>query len=599
MKLALKWLNWVTEPLHLISLTLTAVPIFILLIFVRLHGENIIWGDELTLLDILVAIKQGTFLQDLPEYLLKARQGHPLLPTLIRTSFLIWLFDYNVLIGLALNILTAFVIFLLIVLLFRESAGKLTVFVLPVFSALVFAVHQDHNWLINFFGFWFTTTAFFLGALWVLAVRPVGWRSLSLAAVLTIGGTLTTTSHIVAWVLLIFVLVVRGYRNLRLYVAWIGIAAVAIFIARLLPTGSQLLTVATVTSRLGQFAVFETQFTLMYLGGILVSRFYLGTLDSIYLLAMIVGGIGVAGLLFNAVYLWRVEDDKKTVVIWLVVALYAALTGAGIGLGRVDWINLDKGWSTIISIRPFIAWYATVGLQFWVAYVALASLVIWKATSSTPQQFVRRGVALVNAVIFGVFATLFIIQNQRIEATSFLSDDPASRISGTPIDKQCLLDFTYYLDETCTGEWLYSTHILAGYKVNIFAHLSPISVIPPEAQGFPLLIETESEWHSAHIRDWWLAGTDLTQVLFVMPTEGVSPKIPYPIQNKLVDIAGEQRADLTQFLQGHEIVWLLKYGEAASNGDYLELILIELGYHAEQQVNDTLRHLTSVKFVLD
>jgi len=538
--------TWLLNPVNFLFILLGFVPLFLLAIFIFIHKENIMWADEYRALDMVLAIRNGTFNIG---YLFRLYWPHYSVFTFLLIALLVFATDYNIVVGLVINVILAASSCALIISLFRRNQSEITVYMLPAFSMLIFSPHQDINWLGVYVGMPFFVLLFFLLGLRILTSHSDSWPALVAAAACSLCATFSQGAGLLSWPLFGAILYFRGYRKWSHHLFWIASAAISLAIVLLDPNSSLF------TNR--SWSLLDiVRFVPMYLGAVFVSRFILGSYMSLYDASLLVGLGGVILLLVDVAYLWWKEKDRGVCTTWL------PLAGFGVGAGvLIAFKCLSPG--EPFSNRPFISWYSTIANTFWVALVALGAIVVWRISRADMGSWWRRLLMFGNIGVGVVLFTLFLIQNQRVEATSYVSSNNLNGdtwIAGTPITDECAVDYVFTLDGACTAEYIEGVNRMAAYRLNVFAYTSPISILPDGyPNGEPILVETDSEWSAIHIRDWSLAGADENDVIFVFPgdpTEAID--IPNPLDNAIRGYAAADTEQLNDLLDEAETFWYIR-----------------------------------------
>lgn len=168
--------GWLQHPANLLSAFTSAILIGVLLVYILRYGENIVWSDAIRIIPMAVAIKTGQFrLSDLFVNIGGQYNVFPYLTSAIAIATTGWNIGFEI----AINVLIVGVTFALVIALVRRTAPGIALVVAPAAAALLFSVHQDHNWLYAFFGHWFYSNLFFVAAVWLLtSPERTHWRLL-------------------------------------------------------------------------------------------------------------------------------------------------------------------------------------------------------------------------------------------------------------------------------------------------------------------------------------------------------------------------------------------------------------------------------------
>lgn len=534
--------QWMLNPTRFTLIALSFVPLALLVVWVFVHKQNIAWADELRSLNVALAVEHHR----VPIKEIFTPWGlHYNVFSFLVIALLVVTTRWNVLLEPILTILLAGINLFLLMGLFKRLKPQAVLFILPVFSLLIFSVHQEINWLGIYFGHWYFAILFFLLAVWAITLYPGSWRGLIAAAVLCLFATYSSGNGFSSFLIIGGLLYFRGYRRWPYFLFWavISIAAIALFLSGIGFLGGS----SSGGGALGHAISLETiRYMLIYLGAVFANRFYLGTyrFEPLYNLCMFIGIVGVLCLIANVGYLLLVKKDREAAITWLPVAAFGLLPGLMVGAAR------QQPW----YFNPLFSWYATLAIQFWIAVYALAFMTIWDVREAqSPGKWLGYG----NILLLVGLLTLFIIQNQRVDWTSLISGQPATALIGTPITDDCAVKYVFTLDGDCLAEYQSSTDKLAAYKLNIFAHTQPISILPAGYQPDDrVIVETDSAWESVHIRDWSLSGVNEQNVMFVFPgDQDEAADIPHPLLNTISPLDDSQLQTLNQFISSSDTAW--------------------------------------------
>jgi len=537
-------IQWLLDPARFTLIVLSLVPLFLLAVFVYVHKQNIAWADELRSLNVVLAVEH----KRVPLKEIFTPWGlHYNVFSFLLIALLVLTTRWNILLEPVLTILLAGIILLLLLGLFKRVKPQAVLFILPVFSMLIFSVQQEINWLGIYFGHWYFVILFFLLAISAITLYPGSWRGLLAAAVFCLFATYSSGNGFSSFLIIGALMVFRGYRRWSHFIFWVVVSVISIglFLSGIGMLGGN----SSGTESLSHILSLDTiRFMLIYLGAVFANRFYLGTyrFEPLYNLCMLIGIVGVLNLVVNAIYLFIANKDREAYITWLPIAAFGILPGLMLGAAR------QQPWYS----HPLFSWYATLAIQFWIAVIALAFITIWdiKETGSS-----SKWLGYSNILMLVGLLTLFIIQNQRVESTSLISGQPATALIGTPITDDCAVKYVFTLDGDCLAEYKSSTDILAAYKLNIFAHTTSISILPAEYRSNDrIVVETDSAWESVHIRDWSLHGINGRNVVFVFPDGlGESVDIPNPLVNTISPSDSIQLHRLKQFVEAADVFWYI------------------------------------------
>jgi hypothetical protein len=540
--------RWLLVPQHFLFICLGLIPLAFVVIFIRIHGENIAYFDEFRLMGMVLSIKKGTF--DLHRFYqaLQVSDHYALFNTL-KTVILVVTTDWNLVVGMYVSVALTIFSLVFCVLSLKADRPELALYVLPAFSMLLFSIHQDVNWLLSYSGHFYFGIFFITAALWVLGTGQPGWKRLVAGITLTFMGTFTVGSNVIAWPLLGVALWQFGYRRRAYLVAWVVVAIAALalywFGVPHHSTGSLLENALHVRRLLGAFG-----YSFMYLGAFLVSRFTLYSTTQLYWLSALVGILGMLLLVVDVVLLLTVEKDRRAVFRWLVLAGYGWGSGMLIGLSRLAWPE-GASYPDVLSNHPFLAWYATLESVFWVALVGLSAIVVWRLAHRARQPIALKLLNLGIIAALMAFFMLFVIQNQRVVATSYANPNVPDQPFTTQPDIKCVRELVFILDDSCLPAWQTYIHQLAAYRLNEYAHLEPVRILPDSyRQGQLVVVEVSRPWYSVEARDWLLAGVDEDDEVFIFPSDPAEESdIPTPVSHAVDARSGSALAALVDRLK--------------------------------------------------
>ena len=251
----------------------------------------------------------------------------------------------------------------------RPSAPALRPWVFLSGSLMTFSMVTWENWL------WGWQVQVFMSALaatvvaWALATYGPRWPGPPLALAAAIGGALSFASGLVLLAVVPIVLALdprntSRRRGAALLTAAAGVAFVAIYLAGfhypathpgLLPALGRPLGVVT--------------YALAYLGSPFAVGFRLLTLADatpVIALSAVWGALGLAVVAGGAAWTWRRHSaDRAALVPWLALTLFATLSAAMTGFGRLG-LSIDSA----LSSR-----YTTIAALFWVSVTAVTALI--------------------------------------------------------------------------------------------------------------------------------------------------------------------------------------------------------------------------------
>jgi hypothetical protein len=362
------WRRWGAA----IALTAAAVPPALVARMVARDGLNVPFLDDWHVLPLLEKAQAGTL--RLGDFWAQHNEHRPVLARLLLLGLarltgwdLRWELGANVAMALAtLGVLAA-----LIKQTLQPIAPRITPWIILVTSILTFSLVQWQNWL------WGWQVQIFMNALaacvtvWALArFGSRGPRPL-LALAAAIAGALSFGSGLTLLALVPFGLALDerahemsgSWRGVGI-TAFVGVALGAVYLVGLEhpPTHPS---VFVAFSEPWAFA----QFVLAYLGAPLGSGWYLVTRDRdvVVLINALWGAAGVAVMIGAGAWLhssW--PASRETLRPWFLLALYAILSAAMTGLGR-----LGSGLDQALASR-----YTTISTLFWVSVSVVSAMAL-------------------------------------------------------------------------------------------------------------------------------------------------------------------------------------------------------------------------------
>ena len=352
-----------------------AIPIAVVAVDIAVNAESVpYWDDWISTLDLAIKSADGTItFGDLTRQYNDSRTFFTNLLTVANTRLSQWDLRVEMGFGLALMVVSM----VLLTSMYRRLHPEDGTFVVLPFSLVLFSLTQRFRYLHALSTQYSFLIFFLVAALWALTRFPPGWLPLLLASLACGGATFSYGNGFLTWFVLLPVLWMIGYRDLRYMIAW---AASATLFLGLFFWGYRL---RTETGAWIFDPWFHFRFLLAFLGNPLTGRGGL-VLDTA------VGAAGFVCLTANAVYLLRRGRPLRELAPWLALAAFVVVSATLAAVARGTRFGLGGA---------AVSRYTTLGSLFWVGYVALAVQV----ARSTWQQFVaghgRPAAALVNALV--------------------------------------------------------------------------------------------------------------------------------------------------------------------------------------------------------
>ncbi len=375
----------------LLPLVLACFPPALIAATVARYGRNVPFGDEFDLLPALSETFEGHFRFDL---LWGQHNEHrPFLPWLIMLG-LARISDWDIRYELAANMVVALGLLAVLILLIRQTveplAPSLKPWLILAASLTTFSLAQWENWLAGF-----QLTIFMnalAAALTVLALVRWGvrWPALVIALLGAIGGALSFASGLFLLVLVPVWFLLRSRRHeglaSRLSLAVAVVVPASVIALYFVDFYYPILPVSRPLS--------YGSYVLTYIGGAL--SFY-GSKT----IAQWWGATGIAAFTGCGIWLWtRSAAHRQALLPWLLLALYAILSGSMTGVGRAG-----LGVSQALSSR-----YVTISSLFWVSVIVVVALAIGRflkdeavsRTAGLAVVAVTTSIATLGAVSYGV-----------------------------------------------------------------------------------------------------------------------------------------------------------------------------------------------------
>lgn len=470
-------------PAMLLSLTLTLVPLLVLVAFIFIYSHNLLDGDDLRMLPVVESVSIG---EPIWRHLFVIYAGHIHVPTQLEFALLARFFNLNIKLGLWINLVVNIGIFVLLLLLTKRRD---IVFAAPLLSVLFFSVTQDLQWVNAYTGHWAFTALFVVLSIWLVQLqKPVAfWFSL-LTGVLA---TYSMGNGFLVWVA-VLPAVWAYHRGHRLKLALWAVTAI-------LSTGLYffLLFSSPSDSAYGP-PVRIVLFWLTALGSPFLSRLNAGTYLNLFWAARLIGLVGLAVFTVNAVVVWR-KVKSFPLSEWLGLAVFALLSLGAIATTRSGIAQWES--------RAFLSWYQVLSLMFWCIVVVMGYIAFREAPS-------YKGLHLVNSSLLTVLLFLFVLQNARIAETGYLTDRPDNPW-GQPDTEQCAEETIYRLSDC--SETPDVMLFQASYGYGVFHRLESRSEIG--SPDVPVIVDVAYEWQAVALRDWILADAALSDVVVEQTTD--------------------------------------------------------------------------------
>ena len=555
------FLRWLGQPAHLMALLFSLIPIYFAFSYIASYSRNVPVADQWHYSsDVAVAAQDGELSLAL---LTEKYNDHRVFWTNVATAINASLTGWDLRVEIYLNLVLALGYFGLLLAMFHRQQARAFVAGLVPLAAIVFSLNQQPNWIAGHHTGWHFVLLFYFAALWTLQRGPVGWRSLSVAAVLGVAANFSIGSGVLIWFLTPVVMWMLGYRHPLHYVFWMGVAAVSLGVYTGwgdAPTEAG----GADTQSFGLDSVgLDDPF-----GMILYALAMLGNAVSFFELssARMIGLLGLIVFALNVFYLWGPERNWRRVAVWLGIAGYGVGAAAAITLGR---FNPDA--PELALTNRFVG--AT--LPFWMALVAVMVIVtreLWSGAGRWP-----RGLLIVNivfAALLGAFylrASVFTLQ---IAAESTRYNHRLGLQPEVPFEESCLREYPRTREFGCfemVDGWLDGPDIpqqvyrLAAYRLSVFADDEPISVLPESyAAGSPVIVDAPERWLNLYMVDWLLNGLPTESTVHITGEDG-ERLFNETVAARLGENIFTDADDLPEFGADSEQVWYLFAAESAEH----------------------------------
>lgn len=301
--------------------------------------------------------------------------------------------DWNLQLDSVINyILATLNTILVLTILVREQRQLLIYLVIPV-TAFLMAIQQRWNFLVSIHHIHHQQIFFFLMTMF-FAMARTRWGGLAACSMAFFGSFALPTGWAI-WIVLLPFLVLLGYRNWFVYMAYgIGILLTVILLS-LVPgydLTSQQFFAETATS---PGIVDYVLFTLAYLGGI----FGYGP-NSNFLIALLMGSLSCVVFLCNALFMWRTKSYQRYVTLCLTFGAYGGMFGTAASIGRIRQFGVLQGMAHQ---------YMIFSAMYWVGLTGLIALTLWHYLKQPrhPRLLITLNLAVILlGVIFYIYGVL-------------------------------------------------------------------------------------------------------------------------------------------------------------------------------------------------
>lgn len=453
---------WLSSPLNLFITLLALVPPIAIAWFIIERGVNMPYLDQWEN-SVLIALRaaDGTLT---PADVLRQNFDHRLVFSNLLTLFLTYTTNWNLKVEMFVVFGVALANLGLLAALFRLHSQKLLVAALIPFSLLIFMIRANSIWVWSMLISTPLSMMFLLLGLLILRRYPVGWKPLIGAAVCAICMSLCLLQGFIGWPLLLLALLMLGYRKPAYLGVWVALAAISIALYftnydfSLLGADEEGNSAGLVTNA-GKLI----GYTFTYMGNPFVMpegewRF-------------VASGVAAAGLvlgLLNATYLWLRTRRLTDLTVWLVLGLWAWGSGFLTAFGR------SHVFPDLLPQQPLIDRYVPPPALFWIAFIAIAILVLGRIAQGDRTAFTRL-LMVANIALLVVITPLYGYVNfmtlNRERPMPPGAEDCMLRFQATR-NVRCLA--RSYLKQTTLPDLVERIDGLASHQLAAFAGIRPL-----------------------------------------------------------------------------------------------------------------------------
>jgi hypothetical protein len=453
---------WLSSPLNLFITLLALVPPIAIAWFIIERGVNMPYLDQWEN-SVLIALgaANGTLT---PADIVRQNFDHRLVFSNLLTLFLTYTTNWNLKVEMFVVFGVALANLGLLAALFRLHSQKLLVAALIPFSLLIFMIRANSIWVWSMLISTPLSMMFLLLGLLILKRNPVGWKPLIGAAVCAVCMSLCLLQGFIGWPLLLLALLMLGYRKPAYLAVWVAIAAVTILLYftnydfSLLGAnedGNSAGLVTSIDKLIG--------YTFTYMG----NPFVMPTSEWRF----VASGLGIAGLvlaLLNTAFLGLRTRRLTDLTVWLVLGLWAWGSGLLTAFGR------SHVFPDLLPQQPLIDRYVPPPALFWIAFIAIAILVLGRIAQGDRTPFAR-ALMVANIALLVVITPLYGYVN-------FMTLNRERPMP--PGTEECMLRFQgsrnlsclarSYLKQTTLPDLVERINGLARYGLTEFAGTTPL-----------------------------------------------------------------------------------------------------------------------------
>jgi hypothetical protein len=455
------------SPARLFLVLCSALPILSIAIYIDRNAINIPFFDDwYCCLPAAAQAKTGTLSV---ETLFDPHNSHRIVFTHLTDILMTLTTDWNLKLelyftwGLALSILGLAVYLTRI-----STSSRITWIILVPFSFLTFSFRQNFSWLQALINAMFYCLFFILLAIVLIVRARIGWRTVCMAAILSVCAQFSFLSGLLSWFVLPLALWIKGYRQWCYYVFWGATAAcaVALFLVNYDLASLE-------ASQSGDPAFDPLAFILFVL--IYIGAPFITPVPDQLPLVIVIGASGLCLLAINSLFILRKTRSWVTLSGWVPVATFVVGTAIMTGLGRAA---AHGGYS---AAAPR---YVTTSSLFWLAFIALSVFVIVGISNSIRWQ---RGLALVNTAFLFILVPTYLHANYTTVTTSGWVVNENDRMRAllylVTRDAECLPPLVNNTEEMNIEPQL---EVLFRTRLSVFAHpIIDLSWLPLDGTTSP------------------------------------------------------------------------------------------------------------------
>lgn len=369
------------RPITHLLLVAALVPIVTACLFVSVHGQAVpFWDEWVEPVDNAIKTAEGTL--TFADLFRQYNDSRPVFTNLL-TVVSVRLFDWDLKTEMFFNLFLAALTLALLHLILRRHAERLAIYLLPLFSLLVFSLTQRRSLLWAIQSQYYFLILFIVAALWALERSPLQWRSLWIAAICSVFATFSFANGFLVWFCLAPVLWMLGYRQRAHLLFWLaaGIACLTLFFAgySFHPPGD------------GHFpgTLSAGKFAFAFVGNALFGH-HGPTTPMRFALIASVGAAGVILLAVNIAFLRRRLGTCSGSAVWIGLAIFVLASSGAAALGR----SMTEGLESALANR-----YVTLSLVFWIALLGLGTDAVREALGSFKSSRTARALVATNIAI--------------------------------------------------------------------------------------------------------------------------------------------------------------------------------------------------------